>query len=223
MTRTDHYGHRQGYDRCGGRWGYWLDTYMHGVDTGNNYSTNSLVRVGRHISDGKSWKALRGIIECNPLSLPADATISSASLWVDVYSRTTSGATGPEDLTYRVTRCRRLDTDILVATWIKYNGGTWTIAGACNTDDDIDRGVMDTYAGPDDTGWHEIDATNTVADAVANRAGEWLVVLETDEAETDGVGFDIYSVEATLAIHTPYLVVNWTLNGEEEGVDSESG
>lgn len=146
------------------------DAYLATSSPTTNYGTNPLMAVG--FQSGKSSFTYRGIIEFDLTSIPSGAYVKRSILTM---------VTSIAAATASPSHIKRLDTAWSegTATW----NAPWTTAGGDFVSDDEVAFNL-----PTATGTLDIDITDLVQDAIANRSGILSLILKRD-TEALGTSF----------------------------------
>ena len=107
-----------------------IDTYLYEGNKGTNFGLLTYVEV-RIYNDGEQVKTSRPILKFDFSALPANATITAATLNLYFYAYTNYNAAGRTYWAYELTQTEWVEAE---ATWNSYKtGSNWTTAGALDT------------------------------------------------------------------------------------------
>ncbi len=192
-----------------------LDTYLDNNDLSTNYGSTSPLQIGTAL-EGKNAAVCRTLLRFDLSSIPAGATINSATLTLT----NTGGGAIVVSNGFKLLRLTRQDWTEAGATWNVYKAGSnWTAAGG---DTDATNSTTVTLAGANDN----LIFTNVVpliADAITNWSNLLqLMVRRVTEPGTQDFGA-FYSSENGTPANRPSLVVVCTPLASYQPVPFSSG
>ena len=171
------------------------DTYIDAWYPTTNYGAVDTVNV-------RSGDIRGALLQFNISTIPTDATITSARLYLYAVSQT--NANPIEISTYQVLRAWNEST----ATWnVASTGVNWGTAGANNILNDRFTTASDTQTVSTINTWHNWDVTSIVqawAGGVANRG----ILLKAYSDALGSVSYSFASSERGISA-VPYLIVEW--------------
>jgi len=181
-----------------------IDTYLYEGGKGTNFGLLTYVEV-RIYNDGEEVKTSRPILKFDFSALPANATITAATLNLYFYAHTIYDAAGRTYWAYELTQTEWVEAE---ATWNSYKtGSTWAAAGGDYT---TTNGASVTVpAHPNWTTWDVLALVQHFQSTHANVAH----FLIKDNSETGGAQYDAefysreYIVNTTLC---PKLIITYT-------------
>jgi hypothetical protein len=179
------------------------DTYLDQYYSTTNYGGDIYIELWQ-----LSGYNRRGLFYAGLSSLPAGATIDTATFSLYYYAYNTYAPNGTETLTlYKV---RRADWVEAQATWnIFKTSNNWETAGAANTSTDIDTSKTAAVAQPTSYGWTNWDVKTIVEDAVANSV-DFNVRLHTSAPSNNSIPRFYTKEYATDTSLRPKLVIEYT-------------
>ncbi len=190
-----------------------LDVRLREDQPTTNYGTHTSLIVG--FSPGTYFR-YRTLIKFDLSSLPDDATVTSATLSLYMYSES---STNNESL--YVYRQKRAWVESQ-ATWNSYaTGSSWAVAGGFGADD-CEQSYIGSLAlsATESAGWKNVSLTPTTK-AGLDLGNGWLLKMS---GEANSSEYDFYSSDYTTDTSLrPKLVVEYTEGGATEYTQNVSG
>jgi len=174
------------------------DTYLDAWYPTTNYETKSTVSV-------RAINIFKTLIRFDRLNLPTNAIIQSATLRLNIATRTNTNT-----ITIQVYRLLR-PWLAAQATWANASAGVpWAVAGASGTAD-RDSTLITNQSVTAATGWVDFDLTTAVQAWVNNPASNYGILLEAASGSPVAYYFNA-SDHVNLTVR-PQLVVAYTVGG----------
>lgn len=187
------------------------DTYIDSVNTTTNYGSESYLRVGYYQT--ASSPIGRALIRFSLSSIPVGAYISSAVLWLYLYSENSDN-----NRTMRVYRMKQ-SWEYDEATWVVYStGNNWDSGGADGSDDveDEDIGSINLASNETTGEWVSITLTASKIQEMLNEGtftnNGFLLMMDTEFRDR----YTFYS--SNKDGYSPQLVINYTLGRQMQSV-----